>query len=712
MIELKGQIRKKTYSNPDNFYTIAKIYIEREKNVITIVGELPGIKEGDSVIVRGFWESHQKYGSQFRVESFGICLPDTIDSIKEYLKSGVIRGVGPITATKLVDHFGIDTLKVMEETPEKLKEVMGLGKSRLAIIKKGWKEHHAARHLISFLQENGIKPSLSGKIFKQYGEDSVEILKENPYILAMEIPQNGFFMADKIAQNMGVANDDPQRACAAIMHSLYRSTSDGSVFVELSNLINLCEREFGIYEGSVRDSLLTLEQEKEVVLLDNDVYIKSLYDAEIKVAERVKVLLSLPVLLKSLSETEIQGEVLSRLAIQLSEDQLNIVKEVFKCKVSVITGGPGTGKTTLLRSISSIFRYAGKKIVLGAPTGRAARRLSEVTGVKAQTIHKILGYNFTDNYFDKNRDDPIEAHAIIIDEASMVDIELMSHLMDAITMDSVLILVGDVFQLPSVGPGNVLSDIIRSETVPVFYLTEIFRQERESQSDIVYNAHRIKDGKLIDFQKDDGELSDFYFIEQGNHEKIARTIATLCSNNIPKRFGLDPIEDIQVITPMHKGVTGTVNLNHMLQMELNAENKLSIGGVKEGDKVMHLKNNYQKDVYNGDIGIVNEVIPSEKKVVVDYYGRFVTYTTEEMVELSLAYTISVHKSQGSEYPAVIIPLTTAHFPLLQRNLLYTAITRGKELVVIVGTREALEIAISNDKPGKRDTGLVARLKKV
>jgi exodeoxyribonuclease V alpha subunit len=430
------------------------------------------------------------------------------------------------------------------------------------------------------------------------------------------------------------------------------------------------------------------------------------------VAERVKVLLSLPVLLKSLSEIEIQGEVLSRLAIQLSEDQLNIVKEVFKCKVSVITGGPGTGKTTLLRSISSIFRYAGKKIVLGAPTGRAARRLSEVTGVKAQTIHKILGYNFTDNYFDKNRDDPIEAHAIIIDEASMVDIELMSHLMDAITMDSVLILVGDVFQLPSVGPGNVLSDIIRSETVPVFYLTEIFRQERESQSDIVYNAHRIKDGKLIDFQKDDGELSDFYFIEQGNHEKIARTIATLCSNNIPKRFGLDPIEDIQVITPMHKGVTGTVNLNHMLQMELNAENKLSIGGVKEGDKVMHLKNNYQKDVYNGDIGIVNEVIPSEKKVVVDYYGRFVTYTTEEMVELSLAYTISVHKSQGSEYPAVIIPLTTAHFPLLQRNLLYTAITRGKELVVIVGTREALEIAISNDKPGKRDTGLVARLKNI
>ncbi|MCP3926043.1 MAG: ATP-dependent RecD-like DNA helicase [Desulfobacterales bacterium] len=712
MIKLKGLVRKKTYFNQENFYTIAKIYIEKEKNVITIVGELPGIKAGDSLILRGLWESHPKYGSQFRVESFAIALPDTVVSIREYLKSGVIKGVGPVTASKLVDHFGIDTLRVIEETPERLKEITGLGKSRLSVIKKGWKEHHAARYLLSFLNENGIKPSLSGKIFSQFGSDSVAVLKENPYILAAEMPANGFFLADKIARNIGMDDDDPVRIKAAIMHVLYKWASDGSVFIELNNLINLCEREFGIYENQIRENLLLLEQDHEIVLIESGgveaVFIKHLYDAEIKVSERIKVLLSLPVMLREIDEAEIKAEVLSRLAIKLSEDQLDIVREVIKCKVSVITGGPGTGKTTLLRSLASIFRYAGKKVMLSAPTGRAARRLTEVTGMKAQTIHKMLGYNFADNYFDKNRDDPLDTYAIIVDEASMVDIELMSHLMDAITIDSVLIFVGDVFQLPSVGPGNVLSDIIRSEIVNVFYLTEIFRQE--SESDIVYNAHRIKDGESIETHKNNGELSDFYFIEQGNHEQIVRTIASLCKNNIPKRFGLDPVEDIQVITPMHKGITGTINLNHMLQKELNNENSLTVGGLKEADKVMHLKNNYQKDVYNGDIGIVKEIVPSEKKVVVNYYGRLVEYDSDDLSELSLAYTISVHKSQGSEYPAVIIPLTTQHFPLLQRNLLYTAITRGKELVVIVGTKNAIDIAISNDKPGKRVTGLVEKLK--
>jgi len=408
----------------------------------------------------------------------------------------------------------------------------------------------------------------------------------------------------------------------------------------------------------------------------------------------------------------ISREVQKKLAITLSSEQLNALEEILSHRAVIITGGPGTGKTTLIRSINAVFSVLGKHVLLAAPTGRAARRLSEVTRSKAKTIHKVLGFNFKEGLFEKNTDNPLDADAMIIDEASMVDTFLMYHLIKALPMTSVLILVGDIFQLPSVGPGNVLSDMIKSKLLPVFYLKKIFRQAHESP--IVVNAHRVRRGEspvLKPLDDSDG-LSEFYFLEQNNQKKVVSTIVELCTRTIPERFDFDPMYEVQVLTPMHKGVIGTTNLNQVLQKVLNPNPVMieAMGSTfKTGDKIMHLKNNYQKEVFNGDIGIISSINRKEKQLSVDYYGRIVTYDFTEMNEISLAYAISVHKSQGSEYPAVILPIMTQHFVLLQRNLLYTAITRGENLVILVGTKKALNIALKNNKPTERLSGLASRL---
>jgi exodeoxyribonuclease V alpha subunit len=720
---LEGKLEQITYFNKETLYIIAKLKPGNTENLVTIVGFMGGVSLGEALKIMGEWETHTKYGQQFRIKSYDVTLPASVEGIRNYLKSGIIKGIGPMMAGRLVKRFGADTLNVIENCPEKLLEVEGIGKTKAASISNAWKDHHAIRSLMQFLQEAGVKTSYSAILLKEYGLDALNIIQSNPYCLANDIPGIGFYMADAIALKLGKLENEPERARACIIHLIQQSANDGHVFAYLDQLTARCKNLFQIESEAAEQAIedlsasgeLIIENKVEVPDKKRDkkaVYLKALHQAEAGLANRLKALLSVPVVPQGIDTEQISNEVLKKLAIKLSQEQLNVLEKIFSHRAVIITGGPGTGKTTLIRSINAVFKALGKQISLAAPTGRAARRLAELTHRNAKTIHRLLGYNFKDNLFDKNRDNPLDADAVIIDEASMVDTYLMFHLLNAIPMTSMLIMVGDIFQLPSVGPGNVLDDMIKSDIIPVFYLKKIFRQARESS--IVLNAHRVLKGEfpLLKHINEPADLSEFYFIEQNNPEKVVSTIAELCTRAIPERFGFDPIKEVQVLTPMHKGVVGTINLNQVLQKVLNP-NPVTINAVnnsfKPGDKVMHLKNNYQKEVFNGDIGTIISIDGKKEELSVDFYGRAVSYDFTETGELSLAYAISVHKSQGSEYPAVIIPLMTQHYALLQRNLLYTAITRGEKLVILIGMKKALDIALKNDRPRQRLSMLADRL---
>ncbi|MEE8397922.1 MAG: AAA family ATPase, partial [Desulfobacterales bacterium] len=523
-----------------------------------------------------------------------------------------------------------------------------------------------------------------------------------------------FAMADALARQLGISEDDPKRIHACIYHILEQHASDGHMYAIEDQLIKRCWELLNIGKDEIDAGIDALIDAGELVRCavsnenERGVFLKAYHQIETGTANRLTALLSVPALLPDIDTTLIIDEVLKKLAIKLSPEQLDVLEGIFSHRVAIITGGPGTGKTTLIRSITAILSLMGREALLAAPTGRAARRLSEVTRMKTSTIHKLLGFNYGDGDFEKDQDDPLDADIVIIDEASMVDATLMFHLLKAVPMSAGLILVGDVFQLPSVGPGNVLSDLIQSHRIQTYELKTIYRQAQESN--IVMNAHRVRMGEQLDLAGPDH--SDFYFIRQQNPERAVETIVKLCSESIPRKYNLDRIGDIQVLTPMHKGAVGTINLNQVLQKALNSEPEQDGGSrrmFRTGDKVMHLKNNYQKDVFNGDIGTVRTINSAENMLSVDYEGRIVDYDFEELDELSLAYAISVHKSQGSEYPAVIVPLMTQHYPLLQRNLLYTAMTRGKRLVIFVGTQQALDIALKNDKPRKRLSSLAYQL---
>lgn len=719
ILTLEGHLEHITYFNKDTHYTVARIITGPSQNPVTIVGYMAGVSPGETLKIRGKWKTHPKYGQQFKVQSYDVTLPATLDGIRKYLESGMIKGIGPSMAGRLVGAFGAQTFDVIEKKPERLLEVDGIGETKAAMICNAWRDHHAIRGLMQFLQEMGVKTSYGAKIYKEYGSDAVELLREDPYQLANDFPGTGFLIADTIAQNLGLAKEEPDRIRTGIIHMILQITEDGHTFAEEENLVVRCENLFQIDRNAIQNAVEELVHSKRIVAepYKNDtqtqaIYLKELHLAETGLANRLKALLSVPIAPVKIDPDRILTEVQKKLALNLSAEQLHVLDKVFLHRISIITGGPGTGKTTLLRSISTIFEALGKKVQLAAPTGRAARRLADVTRRRARTIHRLLGYNFKDGLFVRNQDNPLEADAIIVDEASMVDTELMYHLLKAVPTSATLVLVGDVFQLPSVGPGNVLADMIHSERIPVFYLNTIFRQETESP--IVINAHRIRKGEFPEYklvENIDG-LSDFYFLEESNPEQVVLKIVQLCSDDIPRRFKLDPLQDVQVLTPMHKGVVGTINLNHVLQEVLNSNPVLieTVGGAfKIGDKVMHLKNNYQKDVYNGDIGTIRQIDKKGGEISVDYYGRTVNYDRSETDEISMAYAISVHKSQGSEYPAVIVPMMTQHFALLQRNLLYTAITRGKNLVILIGTRKALSIALQNDNPQKRLSRLADRL---
>jgi exodeoxyribonuclease V alpha subunit len=718
-IIIEGHLEHITYHNKENNYTVARLSLGQSRNPVTIIGHMAGVSPGQSLKVAGNWQTHPRYGQQFKVQSYDVTIPATVDGILKYLESGAIKGIGPSMAARLVTAFGDQTFEVIETDPEQLTEIEGIGETKAEMIRIAWQDHHGIRGLMQFLQDMQVQTSLCAKIYNEYGPDAVDILRTEPYQLADDLPGVGFLVADTIARNLGLEKAEPDRVRAAILHLIFNLTDDGHTFAEEENLIARCENLFQVDRDTIHTAIDELVAENLIVAetLDADtqtraLYLKELHLAEAGLANRLKALLSVPVPSVEIDSEQIAAEVQKKLAINLSTEQLDVLEQIFSHRISIITGGPGTGKTTLLRSITTMFEALGKRVKLAAPTGRAARRLAEVTRRKAKTIHRLLGYNFTDGQFIRNQDTPLDADALIVDEASMVDTVLMFNFLKAVPASAVLVLVGDVFQLPSVGPGNVLADIIQSDCMPVFYLKKIFRQDRESP--IVMNAHRVRAGETPEFEPSeriDGH-SEFFFLEQNEPQQVVSTIVQLCRQELPRQFGIDPVNDLQVLTPMHKGLVGTINLNHVLQDALNPNPVLqeSIGSkFKINDKVMHLKNNYQKDVYNGDIGTVCQIDKKSGQLSVDYYGRTVEYDASDLDEITVAYAISVHKSQGSEYPAVIIPLLTQHYIMLQRNLLYTAMTRGKKLVILIGTQKALSVALNNDKPQQRLSRLAERL---
>jgi exodeoxyribonuclease V alpha subunit len=717
---VEGNIEHITYYNSNNHFTIAKLREHRSNSLVSVLGYFPNPVVGETLKISGKWVTHPKYGQQLRMDAYETILPESRTAIQKYLASGIIAGIGQTLASRLVAKFGDSTFDVIDNSPVKLMDVSGIGPEKALRITEAWHAHHAVQQLSNRLQENGIKPEYAAKLYRVYGPEALQTLETEPFRLVQDIPKIGFYIADTFVNNSGGAVDEPARAQACILHLLQQASDEGHVFVPENRLIETGNNQFNIDEHLAIDAIASLAHVQQIVVENTNegclegrgIYLKELHRAEHGTCKKLEALLSLPVSQPSIDTEHLTREIQLRVAIKLSTEQITILKGILSHRVAIITGGPGTGKTTLLRSIAAVFDATGKKITLAAPTGRAARRLAEVTRKPAATIHKLLRFNPATREFEKNQDHPIEAEAILIDEASMIDILLMHHLLKAVPVTTRLILVGDLFQLPSVGPGNVLSDLIQSEKVKTFKLSKIFRQAQESQ--IIINAHKVRQGNfslLRDVETGDS-CSDFLFIEENQPDNVITTILDLYCNKIPLRFGFDAVREIQVLIPMHKGPVGTLNLNALIQKEINPmPEAVHVYGnhFRPGDKVMHLKNNYQKEIFNGEIGLIDTINQSESNIVVDYDGRRVSYAFSELDELTLAYAISIHKSQGSEYPAVIIPLMTHHFALLQRNLLYTAITRGKKLVVIIGSKKAVQLALNNDKQRLRMSGLSHRL---
>jgi exodeoxyribonuclease V alpha subunit len=719
MITISGLVVNVNYYNSDNGYTVAKLRPSEFTSRITIVGIMGEIHSGEKLEISGRWEEHEKFGEQFRVEYYESILPDTEDEIINYLSSGIIKGIGASTASKIVDYFGSKTIQIIESSPESLASIPGIGGKTAEAISASWASHHFARKLMQYLYDAKIPSEYASKIIREYGSASLDVVEKNPYRIVTENPFFNFSIIDRLGKKAGIESLDEKRINAGIISVLEKASSSGHCFLHLQELKQKVNKLTGAETELIERSMDSLCESFHICREENDgietVYPYHLYKAEKGVADKLNALFEIPCDIKNINDEEIKTVTAEHLGLIPSEEQLKAIKGIIEQKTGIITGGPGTGKTTIIKALCRIFDYLGKTSALAAPTGRAARRLSELTEKKAETIHKLLKYNQTTGGFDKNETNPLEADVLIIDESSMLDIVLCYNLLKAVTIHTRLIFVGDIFQLPSVGPGNFLSDIIESGQIPSFTLTNIFRQAR--QSPIIMNAHRVNSGQMpLKHDSGNDELSEFYFIQKEDPQKAVEAIVELCSKRIPNRFSLNPLDDIQVITPMHKGETGTINLNKILQKELNSspeEIKSGFNSFKKDDKVMHLVNNYQKEVFNGDIGRIKKIDFKNEIVEVVYPDypekRTVKYSYDELEELTLAYAISVHKSQGSEYPAVILPLMPQHYPLLQRNLLYTGMTRGKSLLIIVGSARALNIAVSGNKASERYSWLKQRI---
>ncbi len=720
---LEGLIEKITFVSLEGGYSVIKVRAPGYRDLITAVGSFVSPRPGQTLLMEGAWRTHARFGRQFHVERYKTLEPSTAEGIRKYLGSGLIRGIGSKMADRIVDRFGEQTLEVIENQVERLSEIDGIGKYRVAQIQKAWQDQGQVRELMIFLRSHSTSVSLAARVFKQYGNQSVDILKENPYRLAMDISGAGFLTADRLAKSLGFSTDSPLRAEAGILFLLHKAADEGHVFTPHSFLLVQGREKLGIGPPIIDEAISSLKAQKGIreeklppsssgqTGSESAIYLTALHGSEVGAAARLTSILHYRRLQRRIDPQGALDWVRGRLHFPLAPLQEEAVKLALTEKVLVITGGPGTGKTTLIRAIIDIYEHFGARVNLAAPTGRAAQKLSEATGRPAATIHRLLEFSPATGGFQRNENKPLASDLMVVDEISMLDITIANHLFRAVPSHTVLILVGDCDQLPSVGPGNVLGDIIESAKFPVIRLTRIFRQADMSR--IVTNAHLIRQGEFPDLRADsDGQKQDFYFINREDPQEALKTIVQLCTWRIPDHFGLDPVEDVQVLAPMHRGQAGAQNLNIALQKALNPGGiTLELAGrtFRVNDKVMQVRNDYDKEVFNGDIGRIRRIRHEDGQIQVDFDGKCVSYDFSELNKLVLAYAITIHKSQGSEYPAVVFPLLTSHFVMLQRNLLYTAVTRARKLVVIVGSKKALAIGVRNNRTQSRFTLFKERL---
>ncbi len=726
MEKLDGILERITFYSDDSCYLVGRLKAKEFSDLVTIVGTIPGPAVGECLDLEGAWMIHPEYGKQFKISRFTKNEPVSKKGIENYLASGVVKGIGPATAKLFIKHFGKDVMRIIVEEPKRLKEVPGIGEKKVEMIVESYKKQQEMQQVVLFFQEYNISAAYAARIFKQLGQETIAVVRENPYRLAEEVFGVGFKTADMIACKMGLGATSSERIRASIQYVLSRGSEDGHVFLPEEDLIS---RSIGTLDDGDNVELKTLIKEQLQGLINDKIiicekmteekcyYLAPFFFAEKGVAYRLKKIAEHRMKLETTSLDEEIAGIENSCSIKLAPRQREALEKVLDAGILVITGGPGTGKTTTINALLELFGRFHLEVKLAAPTGRAAKRMTEATGKEAKTLHRLLEFSREGETlrFKRNEENPIKSHVIIVDEVSMVDILLMYNLLKAIPPGCKLVLVGDVDQLPSVGPGNVLRDIIESESVPVTRLDTIFRQAQDST--IIVNAHRVNQGKTPYRKNKEG---DFFFMEKEDPEEIISLILDLCARRLPRYQNYNPVSDIQVLTPMRRTLLGVDNLNQKLQERLNppSPNKpeLKMGGTifRLGDKVMQVKNNYELEVFNGDIGHISYIDKEEGQVIIAYpdtlQHREVIYTLQGMEEVVLAYATSVHKSQGSEYKVVIAPVVTQHFIMLQRNLIYTAITRAKEMVILIGTSRALAIAVKNSKVAERYTLLAERLK--
>ena len=703
---LRCVVERITYRNEQNGYSVLKCRVRGFQDLVAVVGAMPDVHVGSVLSLGGNWKLDARYGRQFSAETVEETLPATVVGIEKYLGSGLVKGIGPKFAQRIVRRFGRDTLDVIEETPEKLIEVPGIGQLRVERIRKSWLEQKEIKNVMLFLQSHDVSTTHATKIYKTYGKDSVKIVQENPYRLADDIWGIGFKTADTIAAKLGFEHERYERLRSGLLYTLNRLADDGHCYATRDMLTETGAELLTVDAPKLSGTLDRMITDGDVKTEEEAIYLPPFYHAEVGTARRLTEIYAHPGGVR-ITPIDLTERIENATGIAYDEIQMEAILTAVESKILILTGGPGTGKTTTTLGIITAFREAGARILLAAPTGRAAKRLSETTGMEAKTIHRLLETKPPDGY-QRNADNPLEGDVLIVDECSMIDVMLMYNLLKAVPDAMTLIFVGDIDQLPSVGAGNVLRDMIDSECFPVVRLTRIFRQAQTSR--IIMSAHRINGGKMPDLSN--GRDSDFFFMERETPESALETIVELVRSRLPRAYHILPGE-IQVLTPMQRGVVGTANLNQALQEAVNPHaDGLRRGGVlfRVRDKVMQIRNNYDKEIFNGDIGVVEGVDLEDKTLSVRFDNRLIEYDSTELDELALAYAVTIHKSQGSEYPVVVMPILMTHYVMLQRNLVYTGITRAKRLLIIVGTKKALSLAVRNVTVTRRNTMLKERLR--
>uniref|UniRef100_UPI003FD8CA6D SF1B family DNA helicase RecD2 n=1 Tax=Alistipes putredinis TaxID=28117 RepID=UPI003FD8CA6D len=702
---LRCVVERITYQNPENGYSVLKVKVKGYNDLVTLVGNLLEVPVGSVLLCRGEWKVDKRYGSQFVAATWEETMPATVYGIEKYLGSGLVKGIGPRFARAIVQRFGTETIDIIETEIERLYEVPNIGRKRVAKIRESWEKQKDIKNVMLFLQGYGVSTAYAAKIYREYGKESIDKVRENPYRLADDIWGIGFKPADGIAAKLGYENEDPRRCRSGILYTLGQLSDEGHVYAGEEQLVKTAGQLLEAGETAIRDTLAGMLQAEDLILDKDAIYLPPFYHAECGTSRRLRDLA------ESTGRSLFDGlfdpsSLTAETGIEYDEVQLAAIRQAVTSKVMVLTGGPGTGKTTTTQGIIAALKKAGLRVLLAAPTGRAAKRMSEATGMEAKTIHRLLEYNPQDGY-KRNDENPLEGDALIVDECSMIDILLMNNLLKAVPVGMRLVFVGDIDQLPSVGAGNVLRDIIDSQRIPVVRLVRIFRQAQKSR--IVMNAHTINQGRFPDTSN--GRDTDFFFMREDDPERAAETIVRLVKERLPRAYRESP-DRIQVLTPMQRGVVGAANLNLLLQQALNPSGpSLGRGGYtyRQGDRVMQLRNNYAKEVFNGDLGYIREVDTEDRMLTVDFDGKKVEYDVTELDELTLAYATTIHKAQGSEYPIVVMPVLMTHFVMLQRNLIYTGITRAKKICVLIGAMKALAYAVRNMSVLKRNTSLRERL---